>query len=410
MRVVKMVVNTIPSAKDYVEISPGKWVRKDRIGMTETNNREMLLRTLREWLYIEDTQAVDILYGVALSHYLPGEPVWLFLIGAPGGTKTELLRAFQGEPFYTISTLTPQTLISGLNTKGKVDLLPNLNGKVLIVKDFTSILSRDSQEQAQIFADLRGCYDGYLEKAFGSGVGKKSYHAKFDLIAGVTPAIDMYRVIHGILGERFLKCRIHTDEAKAIDKAAELMGKEDAMRTSLANGVSDCIAYYAKRIKELPIPTCDGNFLEQIKALGNITAKLRSEVARDRYHTVLYYPEAEIGTRLTKQLLKLAQALAIFYEHANIGHDEIRCLIRIARDSIPRQRLEIVKVVVDTEEYLDSTKVGEVSNTPTQTAKETLEELWMLKLIDRQGANTFEWRLKENTRSLITLSCILEKG
>ena len=25
--------------------------------------------------------------------------------------------------------------------------------------------------------------------------------------------------------ERFLKCRIHTDEAKAIDKAAELMGK-----------------------------------------------------------------------------------------------------------------------------------------------------------------------------------------
>lgn len=407
-----MTVNTFPSTKDYIQTPDGKWTRKDRLDTNETTaiNRETLLSTLAEWLYIEDVEAIDILYGVALSHYLPGEPVWLFIIGPPGGTKTELLRAFKGEPFYTISTLTPQTLISGLNSKRDVDLLPLLNGKVLVVKDFTSILSRDSKEQAQIFADLRDSYDGYLEKAFGSGVGKKGYDAKFDLIAGVTPAIDMYRVIHGILGERFLKCRIHTDEAKAIDKAAELMGKEDAMRNSLVNAVSNCIAYYAKRIQELPIPTCESNLLEQIKAIGNITAKLRSEVARDRFHTVLYYPEAEIGTRLTKQLLKLAQALAIFHEHDTIGHDEMQCLIRVARDSIPRQRLEIARALADADEYLDSTKVGEVSNTPTQTAKETLEELWMLKLIDRQGTNTFEWLLNDNTRSLIKQSCILEEG
>ena len=373
-----------------------------------TCNRQVLLNTLTEWLYIEDIQAIDILYGTALSHYLPGEPVWLFFIGPPGGTKTELLRAFQGEPFYTISTLTPQTLISGLNVKGEVDLLPKLHDKVLIMKDFTSILSRDSKEQAQIFADLRDAYDGYLEKAFGSGVGKKGYHAKFGLVAGVTPAIDMYRVIHGILGERFVKCRIHTDEAKAIDKAAELMGKEEEMRTSLANATSSCVAYYAERIKARPIPTYNSNTFNQIKALGNLTAKLRSEVARDRYHTVLYYPEAEIGTRLTKQLLKLAQAIAIFHEHHNIGRDELQCLVCVARDSIPRQRLELVEALTHSEDYLDTTKIGEESNTPTQTAKETLEELWMLKMLERQGTNAFQWRLNDKTRDLIKQSHILE--
>jgi hypothetical protein len=369
-------------------------------------NREKLITELSNWLYLEDLQAIDILYGAVLSHYLSGEPVWLFLIGPPGGTKTELLRALKGNDFYTISSLTPQTLISGLNSKNEVDLLPHLNRKILVVKDFTTILSRDSKEQAQIFADLRDCYDGYLEKAFGSGVGKKSYHAKFDLIAGVTPAIDMYRVVHGVLGERFLKCRIHINETKAIDKAAELLGREDEMRISLSESATECIAYYQNSIKELPLPEIDNNILDQIKALGNITAKLRSEVARDRYHTVLYYPQAEVGTRLTKQLLKLGHAISVFHEHERIDKDDLECLIRVARDSIPKQRLEIVEALVFEEGFSDSTHIGEASNTPTQTAKETMEELWMFKLLERQGSSTFQWRLNEKTRDLIVQSCV----
>ncbi|MFC1905626.1 hypothetical protein ACFLXL_02320 [Chloroflexota bacterium] len=375
------------------------------IGNAELNSsRFKLIKTLQQWLYIQDIQAIDILYGVVISHYLPGEPLWLFLIGPPGGTKTELLRSFQGEPFYSMSTLTPQTLISGLHIEKKVDLLPDLDGKILIVKDFTTILARDSKEQAQIFADLRDCYDGYMEKVFGSGVGKKGYKAKFEIIAGVTPAIDMYRTIHGILGERFFKCRIHTDEAKAIDKAAQLMGKESEMRMALATAASECICYYSERIKQKPIPNYNSSIFNQIKALGNITAKLRSEVARDRYHTVLYHPEAEIGTRLTKQLLKLAQAVALFHEHECIGQDEMQSLVRVARDSIPRQRFAVVKALAENESYLDTVNIGQISNTPTPTAKEILEELWMLDLVERKGSGSFEWRLNDKTRDIIAKS------
>ena len=68
-----------------------------------------------------------------------------------------------------------------------------------------------------------------------------------------------------------------------------------------------------------------------------------------------------------------------------------------------------MKVLAYKDEYSDSTGVGEESNTPTQTAKETLEELWMLKLLDRQGTNTFEWRLNDSTRDLIAQSSILEE-
>jgi len=390
----------IDSATDYAE--------KLSTGDLALCNRDTLLNTLQEWLYIDDIEALDILEAAAISHYLPGEPVWLFFIGPPGGTKTELLRAFRGEPFYSISSLTPQTLISGLNVKGTVDLLPQLDNKILIIKDFTSVLSRDSKEQAQIFADLRDSYDGYLEKAFGSGVGKKSYHAKFDLIAGVTPAIDMYRVVHGILGERFLKCRIHTDEARAIDKAAELMGKEEDMRAELAYTVGSAVAFYAERARAIEVPGSCYAIFDQIKALGNITAKLRSEVARDRYHSVLYYPQAEIGTRLTKQLLKLGQALAVYREHDEIGDEELHCLLRVARDSIPRQRLELVQALNQELDFVDSKHAGDSCNTPTQTAKESLEDIWMLKLIDRHGTETFTWKLAGDTCALLAKSRLLE--
>ena len=188
-------------------------------------NRDEYLQILSHWLYLEDFQAIDIIMATAISICLPGDPVWLFLIAPAGSSKTELLRSFTGNLIYTISTLTPQTLISGLKGVKDADLLPKLNGKVLIIKDFTSILSKKNEDQTAIFADLREAYDGYLEKSFGSGVGTKRHESKFGLIAGVTDAIDKYRVVHSQLGERFLKCRLHTRPEAAINRAGEMAGR-----------------------------------------------------------------------------------------------------------------------------------------------------------------------------------------
>lgn len=107
---------------------------------------------------------------------------------------------------------------------------PKLDGKVLIIKDFTSILSKKSEDQTAIFADLREAYDSYLEKSFGSGAGTKRYHSRFRLIAGVIDVIDMYRVVHSLLDERFLKCRLSTSAEDAIDRAGDLAGKKEIGR------------------------------------------------------------------------------------------------------------------------------------------------------------------------------------
>lgn len=153
-------------------------VREATACLPSTMGREEVLAVLSKWLCLPDLEAVDVLMATAIAIYLPGDPLWLYYVGPPGGTKTESLRALKGPRVVSLSSLTPQTLISGY--KGdpeKVDLLPKLDGKLLVIKDFTSILSKKPEDAAAIFADLREAYDGYLEKSFGSGVGTKAYSA-----------------------------------------------------------------------------------------------------------------------------------------------------------------------------------------------------------------------------------------
>ncbi|KPK23307.1 MAG: hypothetical protein AMJ70_03835 [Dehalococcoidia bacterium SG8_51_3] len=367
---------------------------------TPSMSRNEYLTILSKWLYLEDTQAIDIIMATAISISLPGDPVWLFLIGPAGSSKTELLRSLKGEHIHSISSLTPQTFISGLKGIQNADLLPKLDGKLLIIKDFTSILSKKGEDQAAIFADLREAYDGYLEKSYGSGVGTKGFQSKFGIIAAVTDAIDKYHIVHSQLGERFLKCRLRTNPKAAIDRASDLAGQEEEMRRELSTATKSVFNCYSNQAKELVLVEVEETIQERIKALADVTAKLRSEVPRDRLHKVLYHPQAEVGTRINKQLLKLGQSLAIFYENASVGEDEYGALLRIAKDSIPRQRTQLVEGLYNAEP-MNTKEAGDIANIPTDTAKELLEDLWMLELVDRSGDHVFEWQLAEETSALL---------
>ena len=369
-------------------------------------SRDDVLSVVRHWLWLEDVLALDILLAVCISNAMPGDPVWLFLIAPPGGTKTELLRAFQGPHVVSTSTLTPQTLISGL--KGdptKTDLMSRLDGKLLIIKDGTSILAKKPEDQAAIFSDLREAYDGYLEKSFGSGVGTKAYAARFTLLMGMTPAIDGYRTIHSLLGERFLRVGIQSNPELAIRKASEGAGHESEMREEMAQAFGGFLAQYsaeAPSYSDAPIPS---DILEQIRAVGDITAKLRSGVARDRHHSVLYVSEPEIGTRLTKQLLKLCRAATCLYGHREASKDELALVHRVATDSIPRARMSLARALFNSKDFTTSRHLGDMATLPTSSATTHLEDMWVLGLVERKGEGTnFVWRANAETVDLLSRS------
>jgi hypothetical protein len=367
-------------------------VREATACLPSTIGREEVLAVLSKWLCLPDLEAVDVLMATAIAIYLPGDPLWLYYVGPPGGTKTESLRALKGSRVVSLSSLTPQTLISGY--KGdpeKVDLLPKLDGKLLVIKDFTSILSKKPEDAAAIFADLREAYDGYLEKSFGSGVGTKTYSARFGLIAAVTPAIDRFRTVHSLLGERFLRIDLRTDAEATIQRASELEGQETQMRAELQEVVGRCLAQAGEWVD--PQVLVEQRFLDQLRALAHVAATLRTEVDRDRQRLVMYDPVPEVGTRLVEQLQKLAKALATWRERVVVTAEDYVTIRRVALDCVRSQRRKVVGALQAAGgRDLPTADVGSVVAMPSDTAREVCEDLWQLKVLDRNGDQHSGWR------------------
>jgi hypothetical protein len=123
-----------------------------------------LKKIIHKWFYIENDTIIDVVIATYIANRFNTDPVWMMIIAPPSNTKTELLRAFDGhKDAYFISNLTPSTLVSGIIPKrGRPDpsLLPHLNDKIVILKDFTTVLSIRSEQQQEILAQLREAYDG----------------------------------------------------------------------------------------------------------------------------------------------------------------------------------------------------------------------------------------------------------
>src|SRR4029450_429760 len=89
------------------------------------------------------------------------------------GLKTEIIRSSNDVPvIYPLSNLTAQTFASGFQVRGKEQpsLLTRLDGRILTLKDFTTILTMHRDKRSEILAQLREIYDGAYRKEFGNGV------------------------------------------------------------------------------------------------------------------------------------------------------------------------------------------------------------------------------------------------
>lgn len=367
-----------------------------------------LLDTFRKWLELEETDYIEIVLATLLSNEIPGDPVWIFVVGPPGASKTEVLRSFAGlgDRIYSTSKLTPQSLISGKQTdKYDPSLLPKLDGKTLIIKDFTSILGMRSEAREIIFSDLREAYDGYLDKDFGN-IGHKGYESHFSLIANVTPVIDKYTSVQQTLGERFLKIRLKEVKMDAkIAKALDNEDKQEEMRKELAEAVR---RFYEQKF-EIDMVGFPDRVKVKVVQLAKLVAICRTSVSRDPYrqNTLTYLPEYEVGTRIGIQLKKLARSLACIRGRKEVGEDEVEVLRRVSQDTLAKK----TKVLLDflhghSDEWLTTAEVTEKSRIEYQTCRFSLQDLQVLGLLETRKeehmqGSPWSWKLSLTIKELI---------
>jgi len=117
------------------------------------------------------------------------------LISPSGGTKTEIVRNIKNKDIYTLDSVTAHSFISGKIDKDDdgnpipvTGILKEIDGKILIIKDFTVLLGKRREDRDEIFSQLRSLYDGYIEFAFGTSPTPIRIEAKIGLIAAVHPS------------------------------------------------------------------------------------------------------------------------------------------------------------------------------------------------------------------------------
>jgi Bifunctional DNA primase/polymerase, N-terminal len=352
------------------------------------------------WLTLESPTPIYAVLGAVAANLLPGDPVWLGLVAPPSSAKTEILNSTSMLPHVVqAATLTPASLLSGTpkrqRDKGAVGGLLRQIGDlgILVLKDFTSILSMRADAKAEMLAALREIYDGAWTRHLGTDGGKTlAWKGKLGLIFGVTNAIDSHHSVIGAMGERFILNRLEPKEEGQFDFALKHVGpKTKQMRSELAEAVARL--FVGRRAEPRPIAKDEIRHIDRTIAL---VVRLRGTVERDRYSREV---EAVYGAEGTARIgLALERLLAGL---DTLGVDRTTALNvveRVAMDSVPPLRRAAYEHLCGNVDVTgapleaETPDIAQALGLPTTTVRRALEELAAYRLVTRtKGGKADKW-------------------
>ena len=338
------------------------------------------VHTFQRYLHLPDPATLKVTLATVAVNRAEGDPLWVLLVGPPGGGKTEVLGSVTGLPdVFPAATLTEAALLSGTprrekaqEAKGGLLREIGIGPAIVLCKDFGSILSMNRDARASVLAALREVYDGSWTRHLGTDGGRTlSWEGKVGLLGGVTPAVDSHHAVMGALGERFLLFRIpEVDADEQAHRALEHIGNEAQMRVELARAAGDVLD--ATDIEKLASPA-SAVLRDQVVALATLTVRARSAVERDAYsREVTLIPQSEAPARFALVLLRLWNGLRAI----GVEEDDAQTLIaKAALDSMPQVRRQVLGVLVKCPVEMATPDIGEAIGYPTTTTRRACEDL-----------------------------------
>lgn len=361
-----------------------------------------LCAIFEKYLLIPDTNVIRILLAVLVSHFFTTDPLWMFFVAPPSGSKTEIISTAAELPFVEmLSDLTGHTLLSGMISKKGEDpsLLLKLKNNVLIMKDFTTVLSMRQDERQIILSQLREVYDGKFNKAFGTGK-KVDWEGRLTLIAGVTTIIDTHSSLFQVMGERFIMYRMpQSNDMDVAEKALDNYGSEKDMRKFLREAVKKY--FYSLRIPKVEEIELPREIIKSLSALASFIVIARSGIIRDQYkRDITYIPATEAPSRLAKQLGTLIKALCVLEGRKVVTWDDYYMTLRVAFDIIPKNRMSHFIALCGNEYPSTTNQVAEETQYSRSGSESILEDLTALGVVSMQGygsGSATEWRISSKS-------------
>jgi hypothetical protein len=379
-------------------------IRRNRLLTLESISFAELEAVFAKWMIIPDTGIVKFITAFYCANKLPGKALWAFIIGPSGGGKTEFLNALlpliDVEP---ISMLTTNTFLSGMPGANDASLLPKVTGKILLFKDWTTILSMQKDAKAEIMSQFRELWDGSMKKMFGNG-RIAVWKGKVSVLAATTQAVDLNQQQYTHLGERFLNYRVIMPDRKA---AAHKALDNDAFQEQMSNELQEAMFCFLKGIDYDGLvksnPTIPNKYRDEIVNLANFCTMARSGIIRDfgMKKDVIFVPDSEMPTRIAGQLAKLGAGL-IMTNKGEFMESDMDIIYKTALDSIPKTN-KMVIIEMARGDGQSTAQIATALGYPTEPIKIYLENLAMLKVCKRkkESGNSYRWELLEEFADII---------
>jgi DNA-binding transcriptional ArsR family regulator len=362
----------------------------------------------------KDYSPIDIVLGAVIANTLDGDSVCLYVIGPPSTGKTEFLRSLEGyAKVRFLSSLTPKTFISGYNEQGKrgrkneksfLLRLEETEKVVLVVKEFNTLLQMRNDERKEIVAQIREIADGTFCKEYGTGESVL-WRGKLGFIVGVTPTIDREFAVNQQLGERFLSVRYSLCDAEEMARRARKQaGSEAEFRKVMADHVK---AFFKTLEGKDPSVKVGEEIGLKVEKLSCFVAQGRTSLVKDKEGDLICLPVAEGPPRLTKQLITLAQGIAIVQGKSEVDEAILDLLRRVARDTLPAFRNAILETLWRKGEAMSVSVLERVSGYPYSTLERWLKDLKLIQLVtsEMSGDERFYF-LSEEAQKLVVSSGI----
>jgi DNA-binding transcriptional ArsR family regulator len=333
-----------------------------------------------------DMQTADAVLAVAATNKLAGDPPWLMVISGSGNAKTETVNAISNiDRTIAVSTIASQGAMLSAIKKGKGatgGLLRRIGDQgILVIKDFTSIISGDRKARTEILAALREVHDGEWNRDVGiSGGLKLTWRGRIVCVCACTTAWDSAYSVVSAMGPRFVTIRssARIGRIAAGQRAIHNAGNEAAIREKISQAV-------AALITDARLTPRDAFLMQdeedKLVAAADVVTRARTAVEVDYQGNVIDSHELEMPTRFSKQLVLIFRgALAI-----GIGRKPALALaLRCARDSIPPIRLVVLRDLADHDiEDCRVTDIAKRLRKPWTTIRRTLDALYVLELVIR---------------------------
>ena len=355
-------------------------------------------------------------------------PFALCLVDVPSSGKTITLNFFDvPELAYTTDNFTPASFVShASNIKreelAKVDMLPRIRYRVMIVRDFAPIFGAKEDELLKTMGILTRALDGEGLRIDSGVHGSRGYTGDylFMLLAGTTPIPPRVFKVMGTLGSRLFFLQLHSrtrshEQLVSQNRGTARQEKERICREATGSFLRSLWAANSRGVlwdKESDPEEC----LIVIARCAELLAALRGaiqvwEAGEGLNHNV---PVIEQPDRINCLLCNLGRGHALLCGRRRIETEDLAPVLELTFDSAPMVRAKVFRGLLKNGGTLRTSEVEELLRCSNPTALKEMEALSVLGVADKVKINLdsgqhgydllladkFQWFMSDECKSL----------